>query len=610
MYVDWKSNHGDCMSNLVPTKNPAGSVLVSTGSSGLVSSQQDERAASQSNVLTPPKKITKLSELISGVVIYQEFMGLQNEQKENLLVYAPHATQSKNKKDGTSVWVLTTDDYMQKNFHAFSELRKRLLAKDYVYHGVVKANKEIIKTLYENAESSEKAGVEDAEQTEGSNALKDFFTEMVSYALKESVSDIHIEKRSTRSIIRMRKHGQLIEYQEISNLAADRLCRVVYNVLAENRDIVFNEEFYQAAAVNHSVRGEEVKLRYQSLPVYPGGFDVILRVLPIGSDEEGVTPLENLGYSSYQVKTLLDISCRPLGALIIAGTTGSGKSTTLKNLLMYINHSRHYRSKIYTIEDPPEYKIPRVSQIPVVRREGDDPNISPFLAPLKATMRGDPDILMIGEIRDFFTGDGLKKATQSGHQVLTTVHATSALGIIERLADFGISASVMGSPEFINGLIYQKLVPILCQECAIPFKDVLVSSHATSEDTELSRRLEKVADLDIHDVKIRNAKGCTKCKGLGIVGRTVCSEIIAPDYNMLGLFREEKMLEAKHYWRSLSDRDPDSENMTGKTVLEHALLKMRRGIASPYDIEEVLGPVNGSVLTWEQMELESQKVTK
>lgn len=556
------------------------------------------------SVVIPPKHIKKLSELVSGQVFDDPSLGLSHEQKASIAVFLPQGAQKKNER---VAWIITTEEYGSKYLHQVAEVRKRLLTKDINVKGFVKAPSSVIQTLYENAQGNKTVAPESSSpENEEANSIKLFFTEMIGHALRESASDIHIEKRSTRSVIRMRKHGQLIEYEEVSNLQADRLCRVIYNVLAENRDVVFNEDFYQAAAVNYVVGGEEVKLRYQSLPVYPGGFDVVLRVLPIGSDEEGITPLDKLGYSSHQVKTLLEISSRPIGALIIAGVTGSGKSTTLKNLLMYINHSRNYRVKIYTIEDPPEYKIPRVSQIPVVRREGDDPNLSPFLAPLKATMRGDPDIIMIGEVRDPFTGDGLKKATQSGHQVLTTVHATSALGIIGRLADFGITPSVMGAPEFINGLIYQKLVPMLCPDCSVPFGDILSSSHATAHILEVAARLERVADLNQHDIRVRSESGCPRCKKMGIVGRTVCSEIVAPDREMLELFRQEKMLEAQYYWRSLSDEDRDSDNMTGKTVLEHALLKMRQGTVSPLDIEDVLGPLDASLVDWDQMERERE----
>lgn len=548
-----------------------------------------------------PKSVSRVSELPSGKVVDEGYMELKPNTRRQLVAFAPSSLQSKYEDAGTKVWILMTQEYQRTQMLEFFEIRKRLTKNKVTVVGQVIATAPVINSLYENATVSS----EQKELQKGD--LHEYYEEMIVFALREHISDIHIEKRSSRSIIRMRKHGQLIEYKEPSNVFADRLCRAIYNVLAENQDVSFRDDVYQAASVNTAVKGEEVKLRYQSLPVYPGGFDVVLRVLPLGSDEETIQPLESLGYSPNQVKLLLDIASRPVGALVIAGTTGSGKSTTLKNLLMYVNHARQYRAKIFTIEDPPEYKIPRVSQIPVVRREADDPNISPFLAPLKATMRGDPDLLMIGEVRDGFTGDGLKKATQSGHQVMTTVHATSALGIVERLADFGITPSVMGSPEFLNGLIYQKLLPLVCPHCSVDFSTHVQSSTATKADIELARRLEHVADMSRHVIRTRG-KGCQHCRNMGIVGRTVCAEIIAPDYEMFDHFRDENAILAKYHWRSLSDRDLDSDNMTGKTVLEHALFKMRQGLVCPHDIEEVMGPVDSAHLSWIQMQKKHGRV--
>lgn len=548
-----------------------------------------------------PKSVTRVSELPSGRIVDESFMELRPATRNQLVVFAPHSLQSKRDGDTMRVWVLMTAEYHRTQMLEFFEIRKRLTKGKISVVAQVIATDSVINALYENAMVSS----EQKELQKGD--LNEYYEEMIAFALREKVSDIHIEKRSSRSVIRMRKHGQLIEYKEPSNIFADRLCRAIYNVLAENQDVSFREDIYQAASVNTVVKGEELKLRYQSLPVYPGGFDVVLRVLPLGSDEETIQPLETLGYSPSQVKMLLDIASRPVGALVIAGTTGSGKSTTLKNLLMYVNHARQYRAKIFTIEDPPEYKIPRVSQIPVVRREADDPNMSPFVAPLKAVMRGDPDLLMIGEVRDHFTGDGLKKATQSGHQVMTTVHATSSLGIVERLADFGISPSVMSSSEFITGLVYQKLLPLVCPHCSLDFAEHIRSSMATRADLELARRLERVADMSKHSIRIRG-KGCQHCRDMGIVGRTVCAEIIAPDFELLEHFRDENSVLAKYYWRSLSDRDMESDNMTGKTVLEHALYKMRKGLVCPHDIEEVMGPVDSAELAWIQMQKKHGRV--
>ena len=500
-----------------------------------------------------------------------------------------------------TVWLLVKEGY--EGELQFNALKNRVKKEGHKIARIAKIDIGLMKVLYE---SSHKHGADD----NSNNELIMYFTKMIEDALTEKVSDIHIEKRASKAHIRMRKHGELLDYKQTSSQYAQNLCSVIYNVLAENQDVQFMEDEYQAAAVDYIVKNTEVKLRYQSLPVYPGGFDVVLRVLPIGSDDESFVDLSDLGYAPTQVKTLIDIISKPVGALVIAGTTGSGKSTTLKNLLMFSNAAHGYRSKIYTIEDPPEYKIPKVSQIPVVRRKNEDyTKKSPFEDPLIATMRADPDVLMIGEIRDRFTGDGLKKATQSGHQVMTTVHASSSLGIIERLSDFGITPSVMGSPEFLTGLVYQKLMPTLCQECAVPLNEAIESGNVSKELTELSQRVKEVTESR-HIIKIRKEGGCPHCNHLGVVGRQVCAEIIAPDFRLLHHFREQDAIGAYAYWRSISDNDMDSNNMTGKTALEHALVKMRQGLISPLDIEVGFGPVNGAKKMLEQIRRDKERKNK
>lgn len=490
------------------------------------------------------------------------------------------------------VWVLTTEE-MKKNMIMFRNNRGKISSAGYKVVHTATIDPLVLSAVYEQTQQEEERESEEADRSK----MMRMYDNIVADALREEVSDIHIERRRNFAQIRMRKHGDLLKYTNIGPRECTDLVAVIHNVLAENKAVVFRENDYQSASVNASVNAVELKLRYQSLPVYPGGFDVVLRVLQVGGDDESYVELDRLGYSASQVKSLVDIARRPVGAMIIAGTTGSGKSTTLKNLLMWINASRGYRCKIYTIEDPPEYKIPRVSQIPVLvnkdkLKEAGVNALSPFYEPLTATMRGDPDILMIGEIRDHFTGDGLKKATQSGHQVLTTVHAASALGIIERLSDFNITPNVLGSPDFLNGLIYQKLIPVVCPECSVMLSEVLISSAVKREDLEMTNRLESVMP-DISKVRLRG-KGCANCQNMQIIRRTVCSEVIVPDFQMLKYFRTQKSIEAYEYWRSLSDGDPNSDNMTGKTVLEHALTKIRDGWCSPHDVEELLGPLDGA----------------
>ena len=270
------------------------------------------------------------------------------------------------------LWILSTP---QSSKNQLITMKRSLERLGYTIENEAHIDEGLITSLYNNKE-------EDIDQT-ANNKLTEFFDGIIGYSLEQQVSDIHFEKRASKSQIRMRRHGELLFYKSLDPKYTMDLCTVIYNVLAESesKDINFNADDYQAAAINRIVNNIEVKLRYQSLPTYPGGFDVVLRVLPIGSDDEKYTPLSKLGYSPSQEKALLNIIAKPVGALIIAGTTGSGKSTTLKNLLMFTNLARGLKCKIYTIEDPPEYKIPHVSQIPVRRMKADENSTkSPFNA--------------------------------------------------------------------------------------------------------------------------------------------------------------------------------------------------------------------------------------
>lgn len=236
---------------------------------------------SKGEVATPsvkvPKSVSRISELPYGKVIDDSYIELREDTKKDVVIFAPSSIQSKDGGGELKVWVLMTQEYQRNKMLDFFEIRKRLNKSKVAVVAQVLATHELVKSLHENASVS----VDHKEMQKGD--LHQFYEEMMAFALKESVSDIHIEVRSSRSIVRMRKHGQLIEYDEPSNVFASRLCRVIYNVLAENQDVNFREDVFQAASVNTVVRGEEVKLRFQSLPAYPGGYDVVLRVLPLGS---------------------------------------------------------------------------------------------------------------------------------------------------------------------------------------------------------------------------------------------------------------------------------------------------------------------------------------
>lgn len=472
-----------------------------------------------------------------------------------------------------------------------SQAKKDIVKKGYRILNTYNITSNLIGTLYE------KRQVMESQRVNGDSSVVKLFEIILRDALAEGISDIHLEAREHGgSAIKMRKDGEIFEYKEDNKLnyqQANSLASVIYNVLAAStsKAVSFDPREFQQGAVSYNIDQQDLKLRFQSLPTATG-FDVVLRVLPIGKAEE-FTPLQKLGYTEKQMMELLDIVSRPVGGLIIAGVTGSGKSTTLKNLLMFMNTNTGFRKKIYTIEDPPEYNISRVSQIPVPQpKDNEYQKESPFAKPIKACMRGDPDIIMIGEVRDETTADLMKKAIQSGHQVLTTVHSTSALGIIERFQDFKITKSVLGSPEFLSGLLYQQLLPKICTHCGIDFNKHYESENVTQKDIDLYHRMSKIVSPKQYNIKMRNPEGCDFCQHRGIVGRTVVAEIVMIDLNMLQYIESGSIIPLMRYWRSLSDKDYSSTNMKGKTCMEHAFQKVLTGIVCPYDLEANFKPIN------------------
>lgn len=443
---------------------------------------------------------------------------------------------------------------------------------------------------------------------------KEEFDRLLSYALANNVSDIHIKALKSGCIIQLKIDGELENYKTLSYEFAKTMISALYN--SDSKEIEgasFSTKESQQSVIQKQIDGIDIQLRYQSSPIFGGedGFKVVMRILNLGRMEESddrtkYLKLDQLGYAPSHIENIEGGVAKPVGATIIAGVTGSGKSTTLKHLLMFMNHQTDFKKVFYTLEDPPEFLIPGVTQIGVSRNKKGT-GFVPYEKELAVMMRFDPDVIMIGEIRDEVTAKGLTKATESGHKVLSTTHASSALEIIKRLYGFKVGSNDMASPSFLSCLIYQKLMPVLCDHCKIKLVHKLEDANVSNELIKLKERLEEVCDLNKDQIYIRNEEGCPHCNHKGAKGRTVCAETINPDLTLLVFFRDNKMIEAKEYWRSLSDKDRDSDNFVGKTVLEHAIYKMRQGKISPLDIEIELGPINAAYREMLEIEKRAKK---
>lgn len=489
---------------------------------------------------------------------------------------------------------------------------------------------DILKSLYASTLSESSDG--NAFDSEVIDSVNDLIFE----ALMDNVSDIHIEVRKTLSKIRFRKHGSLFTFSQITKEKGSQMGIVIYQALSTESGVVFNPNVPQDAMVDQEFNGIRARLRIATAPASPDGFDMVIRLLKFGEKTTEYTLLSDLGYTSDQAKQIYAFSSDPIGLTIIAGTTGSGKSTTLKNLITKKIMDHKAALKVITVEDPPEYEIPNATQIPVIRDDKGSGEAG-FSSAIRTAMRSDPDILMIGEVRDSQSASLLVSATQSGHQVLSTVHAPSAVGIIPRLESLGISRDVLSSSDFISGLIYQKLLPKICQVCAINYKrpdgtsnsailedSILLSLGFCSksdikkaketypnirliralQDLEIisekeaskaikeheskvesfqksgfEARLIKTLKGSVHGVKFQGP-GCSNCHNTGLIGRLVVAEILTPSKKLLTTIKGGNDLETLKVWR---------ESRNGTTILTSAIKKISEGIVDPLHVEKEIG---------------------
>lgn len=326
-----------------------------------------------------------------------------------------------------------------------------------------------------------------------------FVDRLIGKAVEMGASDIHIEPLERQLRVRLRVDGVLAEDASAPLGWAPAIVSRI-KILA-NLDIA---EFRlpQDGAAKLSIRGKEVDLRIATSPVVHGE-EVVLRIL----DQSAVRlDLGMLGFSEKHLVALHANLERPNGILLVTGPTGSGKSTTLYAALERLNSASR---KIITVEDPVEYKIDGLNQIQVKPEIGLD-----FARSLRSILRHDPDIIMIGEIRDAETARIATQAALTGHVVLSTLHTNDAASAIARLFDMGIEDYLVTST--VSAVLAQRLVRVLCQECR---------ALTTPSDAFLKVTAKQAGGPR----NCYRAVGCTACRGTGYRGRTVIAELMELD---------------------------------------------------------------------------------
>lgn len=403
----------------------------------------------------------------------------------------------------------------------------------------------------------------------------------IEYAVINRASDIHIETRGSVGKVRYRIDGEVEEMRttDKGTYAAnfvEKCMGALFNNEQQRKSgsgSIFEPTSNLYCMVPYSeIPGHTLKLRYQSIKGNDGP-KTVLRLLPINENARSLS-FEELGYEQTQQDLWRMAMNTPSGAVLIAGVTGSGKSTTQKTFIE-LNPNAPF-SAIYTVEDPVEYPIKHTHQIPLQRDLGNPTESARMYAEtIAALVRADPDIVMLGEIRDRYSASAAQQMTETGHMALGTVHAHLLSGIVPRLVnpEIGMNREVLTAPNMLTLLVYQALVPRLCTHCA----------HETEEAEELFPDVAEVAHhirslgLDASSFRWKRLGGCDHCGKRGTVGQTVVAEMLMPDEDWLRPIRESRDADAVEVYRSRSDRDLTSSNMDGKTVFEHTLLKAYRG---------------------------------
>lgn len=417
------------------------------------------------------------------------------------------------------------------------------------------------------------------------------FESIVAKAIDSRATDIHIATRGTSGAVMFRVDG-MIERQKAFDMPADMAVMAMgaaYSSLSNKgtqSEPTFIPSEMQSCMIEHTHNNKMYRLRYQSSPVQDGA-DFVIRLLPVDLVGKPKS-LEFLGYAPSQIK-MLDIARRSNGGMIVlSGVTGSGKSTTLQTL-MTSGDKHRLKKKMFSIEDPVEYKMFGVSQISVQRSAksadtADKGAGNPFLAAIRAVLRMDPDTVMVGEIRDAATGSICKSMVLSGHQVMTSVHAPSAITAVTKLAskEIGIPRDDLALRGFLNAVVYQRLVATTCPHCARPAVEVLPEERRYLIHDKLG--------IDISGVKVVREGGCPKCIGTGILGQTVAAEIFVPTQSTLEAIAEGRDARAEVLWRRERVAALHEPDMHGKTAFEHGMFKMAAGLIDPAILEEAFMP--------------------
>lgn len=467
-----------------------------------------------------------------------------------------------------------------------------LIAQEYAFHPKIRAEVQRVKARYKDRVfECQYVSMDKIEQRRGDAELEEpdvvrtqsdmerAATDLFRKAVNAKASDIHVRvnlKGRTQIYFRVHNDLELVEQHPASY--GQQLCSAIYHSLADVSDATYDEQSRQDARIaNKKVLPSDLDgIRIATTPQVDGNI-MVMRLLydTAGSSDD----ICDLGFDTQQRAYVQVLKKRTTGIIVVTGPTGSGKSTTLQRVLRSLIRETNGKKHIITVEDPPEYQIPGAVQTPVTNADTEEKRSAAFQEAIKGAMRLDPDVIMIGEMRDSPSARLALQAAMTGHQVWSTLHANGSFHAVTRLLDMGLDINALTDPSILSGVISQRLLKELC-DCKQSLSsawDKYKETRPTAEE-EFSR-IQTLCDID--QIYVRGS-GCTRCNQTGVKRRTVVGEIVVTDHKMMSHLRRHDTVAAMEYWQ---------QELGGMSMIDHAIEKVKAGRVDPFEAEDVLGPL-------------------
>jgi len=413
-------------------------------------------------------------------------------------------------------YYLTTPESLNSLLKQYSELKTEVSEALDIAKGKLAEKKE---------GGGQKEGLEEVTEEMIQNApIAKLVSVILKHAVDAKASDVHIEPFGKNSRVRYRIDGQLITSLVLPKYVHAALVSRV-KVLANLK--IDETRVPQDGRIRLNILGNDIDFRVSTLPLYENE-KVVMRILDTSS---GALTLEQLGFEGRNLRVIQENIEKPHGMFLVTGPTGSGKSTTLYSVLNILNQED---VNITTLEDPVEYYLSGINQSQIRPEVG-----LTFASGLRSILRQDPDIIMVGEIRDNETAELAIHASLTGHIVLSTLHTNDAFGSIPRLIDMKVEPFLLSST--LNVIAAQRLVRKICAECKEELK--LPDNIKKEVDEELKKIPKNILplDLDLKNLKFYHGRGCNKCNKTGYKGRVAIAEVLEATDNLKNIIALNKL---------------------------------------------------------------------